>query len=81
MVTAQGKEPASIMANRQPRHIFLFSQATSANDMPSFDFEYNPYNLPMEIPTEGFFANEGSDPRIPNRISRPVTLPSLYSGT
>ncbi len=79
MLTAvQGKQPVSIMANRQPRHIFLFPQATSENDVPSFDFEYNPYSLPMEIPAEGSFVSEGSDPRIPNRISRPATLSSLF---
>jgi hypothetical protein len=79
-MTVQGNQPASKMENRQPRHIFLFPQATSANDMSSFDFEYNPYNLPMNILAEGSFASEGSDPRIPNTFSRPVTSPSLYSG-
>ncbi len=80
MLTVQAKQPATILANRQSRHIFLFPQATLANDVPSIDFEYSPNNYPMNIPAEKYFTIEGSKPRIPNRISRPVTSTLSSSG-
>ena len=83
LVTSQQQPVAPMMTNRQSRHIFLFPQAISAeNDLPSFDFDYSPYNHPaMNIPAEeGSFTNERSEPRIPGRFNRPsITPPSLYS--
>jgi hypothetical protein len=84
LVTSEQHPVAPMMTNRQSRHIFLFPQAISAeNDLPSFDFDYSPYNHPaMNIPAEeGSFTNERSEPRIPGRFNRPsITSPSsLYS--
>ena len=82
LVTSQQQPVAPMMTNRQSRHIFLFPQVTPENDLPSFDFDYSPYNHPaMNIPSEeGSFTNERSEPRIPGRFNRPsITSPSLYS--